>query len=129
MYQDYLSDKQKTLIQKSAKDGLWSPDYFICDQLGIKEVHCMRCGTPVIDRGRRLQNFRQVRKYLEDNSYVEIMVCGDCVTLTANSTKEENERIVAQIRVGWILEMEHIGTSNVLISERVSTWEKMRIKS
>ena len=90
--------------------------YVTYDNLGIVEIRCMNCGTPIVMRSykkvmvksvppkevtilatQQLSCFRKRKFNLGDHSYVEVMLCDRCVNLSISPDKMEQA-----IEAGWL---------------------------
>ena len=90
--------------------------YVDYDNIGVLKIKCMNCGQVIAERSyinlmvnaipprnekvlvlKKLTSFRRKRFNTEGGSYIEAMVCSNCVDLKMNPTKMEKS-----IRDGWI---------------------------
>ena len=81
-------------------------NYINYDELGVKSIHCMSCGLPIVVRCnvsveiasippqtekvmvmRKLASFRQKKLDLENGAYMELMLCDKCVELDLDMDK------------------------------------------
>lgn len=127
-YREHLSKETVKEIDHHAEDGLWNPEYVTYDEKGIKEIGCMRCGTPVIARSVKeekcphchnlvqiegpampLANYARCKKDTGTGTYVELMVCADCLPLVVQMAQEEMPRVFAQIEAGHARELTKAG--------------------
>lgn len=95
--------------------------YVKYDDLGAIEICCMNCGVPIVVRTyttievkgippkevnvlamRQLSSFRKRRFEILDNSYIEAMLCNDCVDLPLSPDKIEEA-----VKEGWIETWKH----------------------
>ena len=89
--------------------------YVEYDNLGVVEIRCMNCGTPIAMRIYRkvalkgippkeinimtvqpLDSFRKKKYNIGTHGYVEVMLCSECVNLP--SDPEKMEKAIAD---GW----------------------------
>jgi hypothetical protein len=89
--------------------------YVEYDELGIVEIRCMNCGTPIVMRNYKTVTIRSIppkevnimtltplscfrkRKYnIGTHGYVEVMLCNECVDLPRDPDKMEKA-----IEDGW----------------------------
>lgn len=89
--------------------------YIKYDNIGIKVIFCMNCGTPIVERSyvsllvnsipprnekvmvlKKLSSFRQKRFDVKGGAYIEAMVCSDCVNLDIDPGRMERS-----IQEGW----------------------------
>ena len=90
--------------------------YVTYDDLGVVEIRCMNCGTPIVARSykkvitksippkkvrvltmQQLGCFRKRRFHVEPFAYVEVMLCDKCVDLVISPDKMEKA-----IEDGWL---------------------------
>ena len=81
-------------------------NYIKYDELGVKSIHCMNCGLPIVIRCnvtveiasipprtekvmvmRKLASFRQKKLDLENGAYMELMLCDECIELDLDMNK------------------------------------------
>ena len=118
-------------------------DYIEFDEIGIKEVRCMNCKTPVASRTyielsdrenigktvkvltlKRYANWRQVKFNLNDGSYMEPIVCAKC----ERADIDENA-IMAQVNKGWELSMKDKGMPPDKIRKLLNKKADLRIEA
>jgi len=146
-YEDYLTEEQIELLDEHNEDGLFNPHYVEYDEKGHKSTRCMRCGDLVILRDtiqaecphcgktfpvesplmRQLPNLRRLRKELEDGSFIDLLLCADCHVLMEGE-ENDDDRIMAQINAGWIIEMERGKKSPTEIQEVIDREKSKKIK-
>lgn len=97
----------------------YDKDYVKYDNLGLKEVTCMKCNTIIARRTyieidskteinkkekvltlKKLSNWKQVKVKLSDGSFAEPMFCLDC-----SKQGIDCEKTTIQIKKGWEIEM------------------------
>jgi len=112
----------------------YSEDYVEFDKLGIKEVRCMKCNTPVAVRDhtgigdenvlamRKLSNWRQVRIELNNGSYAEPIFCVQC------ASNIDEKKTISQIKKGWQIELKAKGFNDDEIKEKLKHYDKLDIK-
>jgi len=115
--------------------------YVDYDECGVVEIRCMNCGTPVAKRTyktlviksippreekvlavRWLSNRRKKKYILEDGSYMEAIVCSDCVDMDIDPKKIEKS-----VEDGWVKTWEHENKEQKEI-EKLKKKSKIRIK-
>lgn len=135
MYKQMISKAALREIEKAGADGLWNPEYVTYDAAGVKEVGCMRCGTPVMKRMEAvavcpschgqimvempaptpLPNCARLKHGLPGGSFAELIICTDCLPIIERMDEKEHERIHAQIEAGLIREMTVAGRPQKVI--------------
>jgi hypothetical protein len=89
--------------------------YIKYDEFGVKEIQCMNCGAPVAMRTvktiqiksippktvnvfamKQLSSWRRRKYILDDGSYMEIILCNECVDLPIAP-----EKIERALEKGW----------------------------
>lgn len=140
MFTDRISKTAKKELEKHAEDGLWNPEYVTYDAQGVKEVACMRCGTPVMKRPEAeakcphcrnqfmiempvpvpLPNCARVKHELPSGSYVELILCADCSPIVQKMEREEAQRVYSQIESAAAIEMEKVGKPAEAIEDELS---------
>lgn len=118
-------------------------DYIEYDEIGMKEVRCMNCKTPVAGRtyielpdrehiGKKVKvltlkkyaNYRQVKFNLSDGSYMEPIVCVACEKIDMDETA-----IMAQVNKGWELSMKDKGMPSDKIKELLGKKAGLKIEA
>lgn len=115
--------------------------YVDFDDMGIIEVKCLNCETPIAVRTyttikiktipprkekvlavRKLGNYRRRRYELEDGSYIEPMLCVDCI-----NEDIKPEKIEKAIEDAWVSTWEHENKDKETI-KRLKKKAKIKIK-
>ena len=106
-------------------------NYIKYDKLGVKSIHCMNCGLPIVIRChvtveiatipartekvmmmRKLASFRQKKVSLDNGAYMELMVCDECVELDLDSGKMDKA-----VEDGWDITLKAEGKTKKEIKE------------
>ena len=106
-------------------------NYIKYDELGVKSIHCMNCGLPIVIRChvtvemasipprtekvmmmRKLASFRQKKVVLDNGAYMELMVCDECVELALDSDKMDKA-----VEDGWDITLKAEGKTKKEIKE------------
>lgn len=113
--------------------------YVKYDNLGILEVCCMNCGNPVAIRTvksvkiksippkelnviamKRLSSWRRKKYILDDGSYMEIILCSECVDI-----KIDFKKIEEAIKEGWKAALKQENKSNKEIKKYIKGLPKI----
>lgn len=113
--------------------------YVEYDELGLLEVSCMNCGNPVAVRTvktvkiksippkelnviamKRLSSWRRKKYILDDGSYMEIILCSECI-----DTEIDSEKIEKALEKGWEAELKHENKSDKEIKSYIKNLPKI----
>lgn len=115
--------------------------YIKYDEFGLLEISCLNCGTPVAVRTytkikvktipareekvltvRKLGNHRTRRYDLEDGSYIDVIICANCLYEDI-----EPEKIEKAVEDAWVATWEHENKDKDLI-KKLKQKAKIKIK-
>ena len=117
-------------------------DYIEYDDIGMKEIRCMNCKTPVAGRTyielpdrehegdtvkvmtlKKYANWRQVKFDLSDGTYMEPIVCSTC-----EKKDMDKDSIMGQVTRGWELSMKDKGISSDKVKALLASKRGLKIE-